>query len=100
MKLLKKTKFISPAKEYDFKKFVNDTSICTSTMIIKRNIIKNINLLTQKFVKIIFSNAKILKVCNAYCLDDFLTKYRIRNNSLQSSSLKNFYWIWKINKRI
>ena len=29
----KRTKFIFPAKEYDFKKFVNDTSICTSTMI-------------------------------------------------------------------
>ena len=47
--------------------------------------------------KILTSNGfkcKILKICNAYCLDDFLTKYRIRKNSLQSSSLKNFYWIF------
>ena len=95
----KKTKFISPAKEYDFKKFVNDTSICTSTMIIKRNIIKNIEFTNSEICEDYFFKCKVLKVCNAYCLDDFLTKYRIRNNSLQSSSLKNFYWIWKINKK-
>ncbi len=94
----KRTKFVSPAKEYDFKKFVSDTSICTSTMIIKRNILKNIEFTNSVICEDYFFKCKVLKVCNAYCLDDFLTKYRIRNNSLQSSSLKNFYWIWKINK--
>ncbi len=95
----KRTKFIFPAKEYDFKKFVNDTSICTSTMIIKRNILKNIEFTNSKICEDYFFKCKILRNCNAYCLDDFLTKYRVRNNSLQSSSLKNFYWIWKINKQ-
>ncbi len=94
----KKIKFITPAKEYDFKKFINDTSICTSTMIIKRNILKNIEFTNSKICEDYFFKCKILKICNAYCLDDFLTKYRIRKNSLQSSSLKNFYWIWRINK--
>ena len=94
----KKIKFISPAKEYDFKKFVNDTSICTSTMIIKRNILKNVEFINSEICEDYFFKCKILKICNAYCLDDYLTKYRIRKNSLQSSSLKNFYWIWKINK--
>ena len=94
----KKIKFISPAKEYDFKKFVNDTSICTSTMIIKKNILKNIKFINSEICEDYFFKCKILKICNAYCLDDYLTKYRIRKNSLQSSSLKNFYWIWKINK--
>ena len=99
MKLLeKKIKFISPAKEYDFNKFVNDTSICTSTMIIKRNILKNTEFINSEICEDYFFKCKILKICNAYCLDDFLTKYRIRNNSLQNSSLKNFYWIWKINR--
>ena len=95
----KRTKFIFPAKEYDFKKFVNDTSICTSTMIIKRNILKNIEFTNSKICEDYFFKCKILRNCNAYCLDDFLTKYRVRDNSLQSSSLKNFYWIWKINKQ-
>ncbi len=94
----KKIKFISPAKEYDFKKFVNDTSICTSTMIIKRNILKNVEFINSEICEDYFFKCKILKICNAYCLDDYLTKYRIRKNSLQSSSLKNFYWIWKINR--
>jgi teichuronic acid biosynthesis glycosyltransferase TuaG len=95
----KKIKFISPAKEYDFKKFINDTSICTSTMIVKRDILKNIEFTNSEVCEDYFFKCKILKICNAYCLDDFLTKYRIRKNSLQSSSLKNFYWIWKINKK-
>ena len=95
----KKIKFISPAKEYDFKKFINDTSICTSTMIVKRNILKNIEFTNSEICEDYFFKCKILKICNAYCLDDFLTKYRIRKNSLQSNSLKNFYWIWKINKQ-
>ncbi len=94
----KKIKFISPAKEYDFKKFVNDTSICTSTMIIKRNILKNVEFINSEICEDYFFKCKILKICNAYCLDDYLTKYRIRKNSLQSSGLKNFYWIWKINR--
>ncbi len=95
----KRAKLISPAKEYDFKKFVNDTSICTSTMIVKRNILKNIEFTNSEICEDYFFKCKILKICNGYCLDDFLTKYRIRDNSLQSSSLKNFYWIWKINKQ-
>jgi len=94
----KKIKFISPTKEYDFKKFINDTSICTSTMIVKRSILKNIEFTNSEICEDYFFKCKILKICNAYCFDDFLTKYRIRNNSLQSNSLKNFYWIWKINK--
>ncbi len=94
----KKIRFITPAKEYDFKKFINDTSICTSTMIVKRNILKNIEFTNSEICEDYFFKCKVLNICNAYCLDDFLTKYRIRNNSLQSSSLKNFYWIWKINK--
>ena len=87
----KKIRFIAPAKEYDFKKFINDTSICTSTMIVKRNILKNIEFTNSEICEDYFFKCKILKICNAYCLDDFLTKYRIRKNSLQSSSLKNFY---------
>ena len=86
----KKIRFIAPAKEYDFKKFINDTSICTSTMIVKRNILKNIEFTNSEICEDYFFKCKILKICNAYCLDDFLTKYRIRKNSLQSSSLKKF----------
>ena len=95
----KKIKFISPAKEYDFNKFVNDTSICTSTMIIKRNILKNTEFINSEICEDYFFKCKLLRKVNfALCLNQYLTKYRIRKGSLQSSNLKNFYWIWKINR--
>ena len=95
----KKVKFIKPSVEYTFNSFINDTSICTSTMIIKRSVAKNVEFTDSKVCEDYYFKCKILKMYNAYCLDDFLTKYRIRENSLQSSRLRNFYWIWKINKK-
>ena len=95
----RKTKYISPAKEYNFEKFIHDTSICTSTMLIKRSIIKGIKFTETKICEDYFFKCQILRSCNAYCLDDFLTKYRVRKNSLQSNSIRNFYWIWKINHK-
>ena len=54
----------------------------------------------SKKLKLLGFKCKILKNCNAYRLDDFLTKYRIRKNSLQSNNFRNFFWIWKINKNL
>ena len=93
-----KTKYIDPPDEFNFEKFINDTSICTSSMIIKKSIIKDAKFLNTKICEDYFFKCKILQNNSAYCLNDYLTKYRIRKNSLQASSLKNFYWIWKINK--
>ena len=59
----KKIRFITPAKEYDFKKFINDTSICTSTMIVKRNILKNIEFTNSEICEDYFFKCKILKIC-------------------------------------
>ena len=68
-------------------------------------------ILRKNIKKIIFANQGICedysfkcrllqKVNFAYCLNKYLTKYRIRKNSLQSSKIKNIYWIWKINSRL
>ena len=94
-----KKKYVYPKKEYNFKKFIHDTSICTSTMLIKRNIIENIKFTETKICEDYYFKCQILKSFNAHCLDDFLTKYRVRENSLQSNRLRNFFWIWKINKQ-
>ena len=94
----KKFKYIAPPKEYNFKDFIHNTSICTSSMMLKRNIINGAEFTNSKICEDYFFKCKILKNYNAYCLDDFLVKYRIRNNSLQSNNLLNIYWIWKINK--
>ena len=37
------------------------------------------------------------KTKHAHAIPKYLTKYRIRFNSLQRSKLRNLYWIWKIN---
>ena len=48
-----------------------------------------------------FYKCLLLKKINyAFCLQSLLTKYRIRNNSLQSNRLRNIFWIWKINKKL
>ena len=68
-------------------------------MIVKREIVKDVEFTDTKICEDYYFKCKLLKVCNAYCLDDFLTKYRIREDSLQSNKWRNIYWIWKINKK-
>jgi len=86
-------------KYFSFEKFIRNTSIGTSTMIIKRSSIGNVKFSNTKICEDYFFKCQILKKVNyAYCLSDNLTKYRIRKNSLQSNKIRNFYWIWYINK--
>ncbi len=93
------SKEINPAKYFTFKKFTQDTSIATSTMIIKRSLIGNIKFINTKICEDYFFKCQILKkVDKAYCLLENLTEYKIRKNSLQSNKLRNLYWIWYINK--
>ena len=93
-----KFKKITPPNKLNFDKFIKNTSIATSTMMIKRKIAKNIKFTNTKICEDYYFKCKILKKIKfAYCLKNSLTKYRIRSNSLQSNKLRNFYWIWKIN---
>ena len=86
-------------KNFTFNTFIKNTSLCTSTMIIKKKLVKNIKFTNTDICEDYFFKCKILKkIKYAYCLPKILTKYRIRSDSLQSNRLKNFYWIWHINK--
>ena len=90
---------IYPPKYFSFEKFIRNTSIGTSTMIIKRSSIGNVKFSNTKICEDYFFKCQILKKVNyAYCLSESLTKYRIRKNSLQSNKMRNLYWIWYINK--
>ena len=92
-------KFIIPPLNFSYLSFIHNTSISTSTMMVKRKDIKNIKFTNTKICEDYYFKCKLLKKVNyAFCLNKFLTKYRVRSNSLQSSNLKNFFWIWKINK--
>ena len=90
---------IKPEKYFDFDKFTKNTSIATSTMIIKRSLIGNTKFSSTKICEDYFFKCEILKKVNyAYCLSENLMKYRIRKDSLQSNKIRNLYWIWYINK--
>ncbi len=93
------TKKVKPPKQLTYDKFIKNTSIATSTMVVSKESAKGVKFTDTKICEDYFFKCKILKkVKYAYCLNKFLTKYRIRKNSLQSSKINNLYWIWKINK--
>ena len=91
---------ICPPKSFSYEKFIKNTSIGTSTMIIKRSSIGNIKFSNTMICEDYFFKCQVLKKVNyAYCLSESLTKYRIRKDSLQSKKMRNLYWIWYINKK-
>ena len=95
-----KIKKIKNPSYLNFTSFVKNTSIATSTMMIKRKSLHNARFTNTKICEDYFFKCKLLKkIGRAYCLNKNLTKYRVRKNSMQSNNLKNFYWIWKINRK-
>jgi teichuronic acid biosynthesis glycosyltransferase TuaG len=94
-----KKNFITPPPSFNYKSFIKNTSIGTSTMMIERKKLKNIKFTNSRICEDYYFKCKLLKKVNfAFCLNKFLTKYRIRNDSMQSNNIKNIFWIWKINK--
>ena len=98
-KIIYKKRIVTP-NTFDFDKFVNNTSIGTSSMILSRNIIG-----TTKFPKVdtledfpfkckILNKGKIAIKFNQNAIF-----YRITKNSLTSNKLKNLFWLWQINKK-
>ena len=87
-------------KKFNLKNFQMDTSINSSTMILKRSIIgltkfKKINLLEDY----LFKCDLLKKNITAYNVNSSLAIYRINSNSRSNSKFKNIYWFWIINKR-
>ena len=95
-KILKK-KIITP-NSYNYKKFVLNTSMATSTIILKRNIIKNKFLIKIKLCEDYLFKCQLLKEYKAYKCPKIYSTYRIRSDSLQSNRFKVLYAVWKINR--
>ena len=96
---IKKT-ILAPSK-FNFNSFVKNTSIATSTMIVKRSISLKIKFSNTKICEDYYYKCQLLKkIGNAYCYPGFLTEYQIRKDSLQSNRIRNLYWIWQINKKL
>ena len=96
-KKLKKRTFIKSFFDYDG--FVKNSSINTTTMIIKRTILN-----THRFKKVelledyLFKCELLKKNFIAKKLPEDLAFYRILDKSRSSKRLRNIYWLWRINK--
>ena len=93
-------KKIIPPENFTYESFSKNTSICTSTMIIKREKIGTTKFTKTKICEDYFFKCELLKHCRiAKKVAQNLTLYRITKNSLQSKKYRNLYWIWHINKK-
>ena len=97
VKLLKKKIIVS--KEFNFEKFIYNSSIAMSTIIINRSILKNIKFKKLKICEDYLFKCEILKEHNAFKCENATMFYRISKNSLQSNKIRNIYWVWYINKK-
>jgi teichuronic acid biosynthesis glycosyltransferase TuaG len=85
---------------YNYNSFIKNTSIATSTMIIKRNFIKNISFPYKRLCEDFYFKCLILKKTKAYKCSLVHSYYRIRNDSLQNSRIKVLFAVWDINKNL
>ena len=86
---------------FNFNSFVKNTSIATSTMVVKKSITNGIRFSNSKICEDYYYKCQLLKkIGYAYCYPSYLTQYQIRKNSLQSNRIRNLYWIWKINSNL
>ena len=95
----KKFRKATHLKDYfDYKTFIKNTSINTTTMIISRSILGSHRFRKVKLEDYLFK-CKLLKSNNiARKLDESLAFYRILNKSRSSQKLKNIRSLWHINK--
>jgi teichuronic acid biosynthesis glycosyltransferase TuaG len=98
IKVIKK-KIVSP-NFFNFKKFINDTTIATSSVIIKKSAIGTVKFPRIKTLEDYCFKSQILKNGNtAIRFNSNSMFYRILKNSLSSNKFKNIYWLFYINKK-
>jgi teichuronic acid biosynthesis glycosyltransferase TuaG len=95
-----KEKIIKVPNSYNYKNFLKNTSIATSTMIIKKNIINNIFFPQLRLCEDFYFKCKVLKKTMAYKYSGVYSYYKLRNNSLQSNRIKVLLAVWNINKNL
>ena len=95
---LKKTNI---KKTFNYKEFTYDSSIGTSTMIIKRSLITGIKFKNTNIMEDYVFKCDILRKKKVYStkLGIPLTYYRILKGSRNSNKLRNLFTLWKLNKK-
>jgi len=95
----KKMKKIYCPNKFSYNEFIKNTSIGTSTVMVERDLVKNFKFSNTKICEDYHYKCLILKkIVNGFCLKNFLTVYRVHNDSLQNSNVRNIFWMWKINR--
>ena len=85
---------------FNFEKFIKNSSINTTTMIIARSILRNNRFRKIKLLEDYLFKCNLLKANNiAKNLGENLAYYRILNKSRSSKKLRNIYWLWHINSK-
>ena len=95
-----KIKTIKTPNFFNYQNFTKNTSIATSTMIIKKKILKNLLFPDLKLCEDYYFKCLILKSKDAYKCPGVYSFYRLRNNSLQIDRLRVFLTLWTINKNL
>ena len=95
----KNEKNTSIKDSFDFKSFIKNSSINTTTMIISRSILGSHRFKKIKLCEDYLFKCKLLKQDNiAKKLNQDTAFYRILDKSRSSRRLQNIYWLWHINK--
>ena len=96
----KKIKKITVPNNYNYEKFIHNSSINTCGIILKKKIINNIYFKNLRFSEDYFFKCQILKKVHAYKCPNVYAYYLIRKNSLQSNRLSVLFSLWFINKNL
>ena len=93
---LKKTKI---KNDFNLKSFCRNTSINTSTLIIKREILGHIKFKKLKKLEDYIFKCDILKKYKAIKLNETSAYYRILQEGRSSNKFQNIKYLWKLNKK-
>jgi glycosyltransferase involved in cell wall biosynthesis len=94
-----KTKIVYTPTNYNYSQFIHNTSIATSTMIIRRQAISSFFPIEIRLCEDYLFKCKLLKKYMANKCPGAYTKYILRKDSLQSSRIKVLLAVWNINKK-
>ena len=85
----------------DYSKFIHNSSINSSTMILKRSLIKNLKFKKINKLEDYLFKCELLKKKGVLAnkSQDVSAYYRVLRSSRSSQRLKNLFFLWKINKK-
>jgi teichuronic acid biosynthesis glycosyltransferase TuaG len=84
--------------DFNFDSFIKNSSINTTTMIIRRSILKTNRFKKVKLMEDYLFKCQLLRNNNANKFNESLAYYRILNKSRSSQRLKNIISLWYLNK--